>query len=264
MRLQLGLPREMDGNLWVYTSAGRIHPMHHHAELEFNLVTRGSGLYRLASRTYRIRRGDLLWLFPAQEHALADFSSDFEMWIGVFKPGAVRRISADSGASVLGSADPSGSFCRRLSLHASARLGSLFSEVAASRERLILFNAGLSYALLTAWQHFERAIDVPVRETHPAVEKAIQLIRADSARVALAELARLSGLSPARLSRLFKQQTGLPLVDYRNRLRIQGFLELYGAGQRMTMLEAALSAGFGSYSQFHRTFRRIMGSPPGR
>jgi AraC-like DNA-binding protein len=264
MRLQLGLPRHMDGNLWLYTSAGRMHPMHHHPELEFNLVTRGTGLYRLAARTYRIRRGDLLWLFPAQEHGLAEFSPDFEMWIGVFKSGAVRRISADAGASVLGSADPTGSFCRRLTLHASARLGSLFSEVVATRERLILFNAGLSYALLSAWQHFERAISVPVRETHPAVEKAIQLIRAGSATMGLVELARCAGLSPSRLSRLFKQQTGLAFVDFRNRVRVERFLELYGAGQRVTMLEAALHAGFGSYPQFHRTFRRVMGCPPGR
>src|SRR5579864_3467566 len=105
VRLQLGLPRKMDGNLWLYGSEGRLYPMHHHPDLEFNLVTQGTGLYRLAARTYRIRRGDLLWLFPAQDHALIEFSLDFEMWIGVFKPGAVRRITADAGASVLGSAD---------------------------------------------------------------------------------------------------------------------------------------------------------------
>ena len=86
MRQHLHLPPEWDGNLWHYRNLGRTHAMHHHAELEFNLVTQGAGLYLLANRKYQIRRGDLLWLFPAQEHVLIEQTLDFEMWIGVFKP----------------------------------------------------------------------------------------------------------------------------------------------------------------------------------
>jgi AraC-like DNA-binding protein len=77
------------------------------------------------------------------------------------------------------------------------------------------------------------------------------------------ELARRSGLSSTRLSRLFKQQTGVALVDFRNRQRIERYLQLYGTGQRMTMLDAALEAGFGSYPQFHRVFKRVTGRSPG-
>ena len=51
--------------------------MHRHAELEFNLVTQGAGLYLLANRKYQIRRGDLLWLFPAQEHVLIGQTTRF-------------------------------------------------------------------------------------------------------------------------------------------------------------------------------------------
>ena len=91
MRQQLELPPEWDGNLWHYRNLGRANAMHHHAELEFNLVTQGAGLYLLAHRQYKIRRGDLLWLFPTQEHVLIEQSLDFEMWIGVFKPALVRR-----------------------------------------------------------------------------------------------------------------------------------------------------------------------------
>jgi transcriptional regulator GlxA family with amidase domain len=75
-------------------------------------------------------------------------------------------------------------------------------------------------------------------------------------------LAHRSGLSASRLSRLFKEQTGFALVDFRNRQRISRFLEIYGTGQRQTMLNAAMDAGFGSYPQFHRVFRQVMGSSP--
>jgi len=264
MRQHLHLPADWDGNLWHYRNLGRAHAMHHHAELEFNLVTQGAGLYLLANRKYRIRRGDLLWLFPAQEHVLIEQTLDFEMWIGVFKPGAVRRIATDPNARVLRQAEPAGEYCRRLPHGTLARLDELFTGIAAAHERPGLFNAGLGYALLEAWWHFEHAADVPVQDIHPAVEKAARLIRDETTALSLGALARRSGLSPARLSRLFKQQTGVALVDFRNRQRIERFLQIYGTGQRMKMLDAALEAGFGSYPQFHRVFKRVMGRSPGR
>lgn len=262
MRQKLNLPKNRDGNLWHYQNQGRNHAMHHHAELEFNLITQGSGLYLLANRKYQIRRGDLLWLFPAQEHVLIEQSPDFEMWIGVFKPKTVRQIVVDANAKVLRQANPAGEYCRRLPQDDLARLEQLFAEIVAMQNSPGLFNAGLNYSLLTAWRYFECAADVPVRDVHPAVEKAARLIRDDGNKLNLEELARRSGLSAHRLSRLFKQQTGIALVDFRNRQRIEKFLQIYGTGQRLTMLDAALNAGFGSYPQFHRVFKRVTGRSP--
>jgi AraC-like DNA-binding protein len=237
--------------------------MHHHVELEFNLVTQGRGLYLLANRKYQIHRGDLLWLFPAQEHVLVGQSRDFEMWIGVARPGMVRRLATHASAKVLRAANPAGEYCRRLPQPAFARLEALLAEIAAVRVQPNLFNAGLAYALLAAWQHFEHAAEVPIHDVHPAVEKAARYIRDSNNRIGLNDLARHAGLSSARLSRLFKQQTGVALVDFRNRQRIEKFLAIYGAGQRMTMLDAALEAGFGSYPQFHRVFKRVLNCSPG-
>ena len=262
MRQRLKLPKSLDGNLWHYRNLGRANAMHHHAELEFNLVTRGNGLYLLENRKYEIRRGDLLWLFPAQEHVLIEQTLDVEMWIGVCKPGAVQRIATDASARVLRQKNPTGEYCRRLPQPALAQLETLFSEIIAKPDQPGLFNAGLAYAFLSAWQQFEQAADVPVRDVHPAVEKAARLIRDEGTMVTLDELAHRSGLSPHRLSRLFKQQTGIALVDFRNRQRMERFLEIYGTGQRLTMLDAALEAGFGSYPQFHRVFKRVTGYSP--
>ncbi len=262
MHQRLDLPAGLVGDLWPYRNLGHAHATHRHAELEFNLVTRGAGLYLLARRKYQLRRGDLLWLFPAQEHVLIGQSADFEMWIGVCRPQAVRRVATDPGARILRQADPPGDHRRRLAEDGLERLASLFCEVTATRGRPALFNLGLTYALVQAWEQYERAANVPVVDVHPAVEKAARLIRDGDGGLRLDELARRAGLSPERLSRLFKQQTGVALVDFRNRQRIEGFLRLYGTGQRLKMLEAALQAGFGSYAQFHRTFKRVIGCSP--
>jgi len=263
MRQQLHLPKPLAGNLWHYRHHGRANAMHRHAELEFNLVTQGSGLYLLENRKYEIRRGDLLWLFPAQEHVLVEQSADFEMWIGVLKPEAVWRSATDAGAKILRQKNPEGEYCRRLPQPASIRLEKLFSDIVVTSGQPGLFNSGLAYAFLSAWRQFEQAADVPVRDVHPAVEKAARLIRDESNLLNLGELACRAGLSAHRLSRLFKQQTGVAMVDFRNRQRVERFLEIYGTGQRRTMLDAALEAGFGSYAQFHRVFKRVTGRSPG-
>ncbi|HEX3626718.1 MAG TPA: AraC family transcriptional regulator [Verrucomicrobiae bacterium] len=262
MRQRLDLPKDLNGNLWHYRNLGRTHAMHRHAELEFNLVTQGGGLYLLENRKYDIRPGDLLWLFSAQEHLLIEQTLDFEMWIGVFKPQAVRQSATDANAAILRQSNPAGEFCRRLSQRDRTRLEELFAEIVASQSDAGLFNAGLNYALLAAWRHFQRAADVPVHDVHPAVERAARLIRNEDSGLNLDELARRSGLSAHRLSRLFKRQTGVTLVDFRNRQRIENFLQLYGAGQRCTMLDAALESGFGSYAQFHRVFKEVTGRSP--
>ena len=262
MRQQLHLPKPLDGHLWHYRQQGRANAMHHHEELEFNLVTQGRGLYLLENRKYEIRRGDLLWLFPAQEHVLVEQSADFEMWIGVLKPLAIQRIATDAGAKILRKKNPAGDYCRRLPQPALARLEYMFADIVDTSGQPGLFNAGLAHAFLCAWRQFAQAADVPVRDVHPAVEKAARLLRNESNLLSLTELAMRAGLSAHRLSRLFKQQTGVALVAFRNRQRVEKFLEIYGAGQRRTMLDAALAAGFGSYAQFHRIFRRVAGRSP--
>jgi len=263
MHQRLQLPAALDGSVWRYGNAASANRKHTHVELEFNLVTRGSGTYLVGNRRYGIRRGDLLWLFPAQEHVLIEQSSEFEMWIAVFRHKTVKQAATDADALALLRQSFDGEACRRLTQADLARLESLSTELSSSREHPGLFNAGLSYALLHAWQCFERATEVAVHDVHPAVERAARLIRDQAATLSLDKMAHHAGLSPARLSRLFKQQTGFAMADFRNRKRLERFFEIYGTGQRHTMLAAALEAGFGSYAQFHRIFRRNAGCSPG-
>ena len=126
-----------------------------------------------------------------------------------------------------------------------------------------LFNAGMGYALLSAWATFQ-ASEEPAAgpDVHPAVERAARLLRDEADPLPMEQLAARVGLSASRLSRLFHQQTGVALVDFRNRQRIQRFLRLYGRGRSVSALEAALEAGFGSYPQFYRIFMQQMGCSP--
>jgi AraC-like DNA-binding protein len=266
MLQRLKLPANLDGRAWRYATPAGANRRHHHAELELNLVTRGTGTYLLGNRHYQIRRGDLLWLFPSQEHVLIEQTHDFEMWIVVFRRRLIKRSATDSAAITLQRRSFAGDTCRRLRQQDLARFEELFAQLADSANEPGLLNAGLAYALLHAWKCFDRAGAVPARSVHPAIERTARLLLSDENSYSLPQLAKQSGLSPSRLSRLFKQQTGLSIVEFRNRQRIQRFLERYemdhNPGRRSTLLEAALEAGFGSYPQFHRVFRQTTGCSP--
>ena len=257
----LELPAEWDGRVELQGSG--IPPMdapHRHAELELNLVTAGRAAYLLGERRYDLSRGSLVWLFPGQDHVLLERSADHRMWIGVFKPRLLDRLEIASERTVLGERSPVGHFCRRVSGGVSARLAALLEGVCAQSKDPALFNAGLGYALLSAWAAYEAADTAVVgAEVHPAVEQAARLLQDDPDLFSVEAVAGRVGLSASHLSRLFHAQTGITLVEFRNRQRLRRFLSVYGAGNGVSALEAALETGFGSYPQFHRVFVRQMG-----
>ena len=263
MQEKLNLPPSWHGSVWQYQNQSGENSRHHHAELEFNLVTAGTGNYLLENRKYRVMPGDMLWLFPKQEHVLVGQSPDFAMWVGVFTPATVRQLAQSAGYQELRKSNPPGEYCRRVSHEAMIQLDTIIARVAAAEERVAELNAGLHFLLLTLWHTFQQSGLIPVDDLHPAVERAARLIRDNPDKcTSLPEIARQAGLSPARLSRLFHLQTGMALVDYRNRVRIGCFVRIYGKGQQHNMLNAALTAGFGSYPQFHRVFKQVMGCSP--
>jgi AraC-like DNA-binding protein len=74
-------------------------------------------------------------------------------------------------------------------------------------------------------------------------------------------LARQLSISAGHLARSFKAEVGVSLVEYRNRRLMDRFFVALERGQG-NLLAAALDAGFGSYTQFHRVYRRMFGTSP--
>jgi AraC-like DNA-binding protein len=261
----VGVRVGLDGRV-VRHKVGDVRPRaHRHAELEVNLVVRGTASYLLGDRRYALTPGTLTWLFPGQDHVLVDESSDHELWWAVFRPALVARIATYRHAGPLLEEDPVGQFSRRLDSGRARRLSALFHDLQDAEKAAddILVNTGLAYLLSLAWRSFLDSDDVVEGvDLHPAVETIVRLLRADPDAGDLATLARAARLSASHLSRIFKQQTGVSISRFRNQQRLQRFLRLYGTGRRTTALVAALEAGFGSYAQFDRVFREQAGRNP--
>ena len=238
----LGVRAGLDGRV-VRHRVGDVRPRaHRHAELEVNIVVRGTASYLLGDRRYALTPGTLTWLFPGQDHVLVDESSDHELWWAVFRPALVAQIATTREARPLLEEDPVGQFSRRLDSGRVRRLSALFREVQDAETVLddVLVNTGLAYLLSFAWRTFLDSDDVVEGvDLHPAVETVAHMLRADPDAGDLATLARAARLSSSHLSRIFKEQTGMSISRFRNQQRLQRFMGLYGRGRRTTALAAA-------------------------
>jgi AraC-like DNA-binding protein len=251
----------LGGAFLAMTAQPGPHPGHRHPELEFNLVVRGTARYLVGDRRYDLGPGSLAWFFPGQRHRMIDQSPDLRLWLGFFHQPVLRQAQLAGGYRRLLERDPAGHFCRQLRAQDAARLTTLLSEVAATLDDAVLLATGLAHLVAAAWAMHQRAPAVPASaELHPAVARAANALAGDDG-ADLAAVATRSGLSASRLRHLFRAQTGSSLTDYRNRQRLQRFIEARPRS-RATLLDGALAAGFGSYAQFHRVFRRSIGVSP--
>lgn len=257
--LELPGPGAVHGGLWYSTPASTRFGRHHHHELELNVLLTGEACYSFPHRELRVIAPAALWIPPGVEHELLDTSPDLSMWVHSFGAfgrraplrAALRELS--DGPRVTG-----------MSRAALARVCALSRE-GLLRPDLEPFNAILANIFDVAWS----ARCPPDRRgepatCHSAALRAANLLREPDASQSMGALARSTPLSRERLSRVFAQCFGIGLVQYRNHHRVQRFIREYGHGHDTNMLRAALEVGFGSYVQFHRAFKQVVGYPPAR
>ncbi len=286
----LHIAPEYDGLIYLAESVHNppILRPHQHVELEVNLVVRGSITYVLESERYTFRQGTLLWFFPWQKHQLVRRSEDAQYFVAVFKPGLVERSC--SGGRYDGLRRPGVSATEVLSTDLDIES---FEQIQRSMESLMedaldaatlnreagfgvnanfsfqhrdpdWLNAGLHQLLLLCWRsqgsYERRGIDV---QMHPAVRKALDVLAQQGDEViTMAELAPVCCVSPAYLSRIFRQQVGVTISQYRNSMKLGRFWKIYHGRSQPSLMEASYAAGFGSYAQFFRVFRDAYGQGP--
>jgi len=135
------------------------------------------------------------------------------------------------------------------------RLGALDSTHA-EQARL----AGVLFDLLAA------AEDVPLDLPSPRDPRARRfsdlVTQKPGDGVSIAQLARRAGASLRTLERVFLAETGVPVGEWRRRVRLFHALRLLEAGGSVT--DVALDVGYDSTSAFCQAFRRQFGHSPKR
>jgi AraC-like DNA-binding protein len=254
----LNIENSLDGRLWQYNEQSRsdIWRPHTHRELELNLVTKGIGNYIVNNASYSLGPGTLLWLFPGQRHVLMDCSPQLEMWIAVFRPELVNRFCTNS-ACVLTSINQRKVFIGIILPLEMHYINNIIIDISESQHDKEYINSGLGYLLRRTWSAFEKSTNAIGKEyLHPAVVRMMGLMSLSKLDEPLSDLAEQSGLSHSRLSRIFKEQTTQSLSEFRDRIRLERFCRIYQDKSNINMLDCAYEAGFGSYAQFYRIFKK--------
>ncbi|KAB0682779.1 AraC family transcriptional regulator [Aureimonas leprariae] len=78
------------------------------------------------------------------------------------------------------------------------------------------------------------------------------------------ELAAIAGQSTSAFSRTFRRHTGMPLVQYIKRLRINLACQLLMSDENATITDICFGSGFNNLSNFNRQFLAEKGMPPSR
>jgi AraC-like DNA-binding protein len=95
----------------------------------------------------------------------------------------------------------------------------------------------------------------------PRAQRFAELVtRAPGASDPIAKLARRAGASVRTLERCFLAETGLPVGEWRRRVRLFHALRLLEAGTAVT--EVALDVGYASTSAFSQAFKKMFGHSP--
>lgn len=261
---------------------------HQHAELEINVVARGSVTYVVGKSSYTFYQGECLWLFPGQPHRCIDRTADALYYVVSFKPALIARSCRQEDNAILKKSRPA----KNAVLH-TLLPPAKFNLIRGIMDSLIqvgldsdtlnrevgfglspgfryehakpdMLNSGLALILQLAWD-CQKASATEQRATllHPAVLKALDILKKESESECLKKMARECGVSAAYLSRTFKQQIGVPINRYRNTMRLERFWEIRNrAAHHMTLSEMVYEAGFGSYAQFSKLYRATVGRCP--
>ena len=236
--------------MWKYSHAiGGRRPRHFHIEPEVNLVIRGSATFAVGSGLAQVSAGDLLLFPPGQDHALLNASPDLYLYAIGLEPAF--------STEVLG---PERSVAVPLHVAVGPReLNVLFDRAAAivDQSRAHSLAAELWERIFWVGQH---AVPQTRRATHVLTRRALQLL-SQAPELGLVALARYARAHPSEVSRHFHRDMGVTLAHYRVRLRLLHLIRQVDSGETDLMASASI-AGFGSYSQAHRSFQAELGCGP--
>jgi AraC-like DNA-binding protein len=97
------------------------------------------------------------------------------------------------------------------------------------------------------------------------MNKALAFIRENLTRpFGEADLARIAGQSQSAFSRSFRRHTGMSLVQYVKRLRINLACQILMSDEQASVTEICFEVGFNNLSNFNRQFLAEKGMPPSR
>ena len=238
------------------------HPPHVHDYYSVGVVDHGEAEIQCRGESYRAVPGSVILISPFEAHTEACLSTDGWSLRAIHPaPATMRRLLGIEGSGALDQlrfvrpvvqdsalADKLDRMFRR---SAQASDGSIDEQTAdgvraALKQQLCLTNRG---GRLLRSQRAAEVVRARIRDSRRKM-------------TSMAELSALTGMSRFHLSRAFRDATGLPPYAYFEQVRIARAKVLLRHGHDLSAVAMAL--GFSDQSHFHRQFRDVSATTPGR
>lgn len=144
-----------------------------------------------------------------------------------------------------------------LALHLVSKLTSPATALTVARQMVVYMRRSGNEPQLSPWLAGRNHV-------HPAIHRAQDAILADPAvDWSLARLAAVAHLSERHLTRLFREQTGMAVIDYVNMIRVNLAAEMLAASA-FSVEDVATRAGFSSARHMRRVWSAFHAEPPAR
>lgn len=220
-----------------------------------------------AERPFSVSAGQYVFLRAGEEHyghKAADGKLSY-MWVH-FRNSAPWETAPDNGKGL-----PPGTFSCLLPECAAAaspqRVRLLFQQLMGfSRQEQLytetMLSCSLSLLLMELTQEYLDGGKGRQASVSPAVSAAAEWARSNCHRqITIHDIAGAIHYNAEYLSALFKKETGLSLLQYLNRTRIELSKSLL-AGNAISVKETAYSCGFTDEKYFMKIFKRLEGVTP--
>ncbi len=256
-------------------------PPHGHDFVELVYVNAGAGVHEHAGRRYPIFAGDCFAVLPGERHGYAR-ERDLHITNVLFLPELLRHSASDltdtPGFVRFFAIEPlfrrETAFRHKLHLPASAQQtvrglrGRLERELRAREPGYKSLCTGLLLQLVVFVSRcFDRSLQSHAVEQEfdgkqTMVQAAIAYLERNyGGDIRVEDIARSAFISPSRLSHVFKDTTGMSLMDYLTRIRIDRAQQLLAETDR-GICAIAYELGIRSPPYFTRLFKRMTGMSP--
>jgi AraC family transcriptional regulator, L-rhamnose operon regulatory protein RhaS len=256
-------------------------PIHRHDFQEFVLITKGSCIHEFKDISMPLIPGDVFLIPPHQEHAyvietpVCMYNCQFypeqiaDWWDGQFG-GMLNHLVEPEVDNPISPADLNRQHIIHLSVpdaervqrmmeimrHEQTEQGFAFEQVKQDYLNLIL--------LIISRARLRQFATLLGRENpRPDIIGAAQKFIEDNLteQIDFSDYARMHNISPGYFRAIFKSATGLPPVEYLNRLRIVHAIE-YLKDEALSISDVSAAVGIYDANYFSRLFRKIIGYSP--
>ena len=250
-------------------------PYHRHNGYEIYLFLKGNIRYYIEDRCYELEKGDLVLLNKKEMHRAVCLEKGLYDRISIYiSESYINQISSrntnlsscfnmrDNGENnvIKLSADKCKEFVTLSDRLIEAEKGEKFGDDILTRscaeQLLLIANQEYIKANLDSNHKFNNVMPDLIRNVMNYIEENIQND------ITLDKISDKFYLNGTHISRKFKKHTGLTMRSYIVDRRVAHAEELLGSGKNVS--EAARLSGFNDYSNFIRTFHKVVGITPGQ